>query len=125
MPPLASCNMVPKSPYLLAARSMFAATRSSLTSLLHANSSGQREGSHVFEVFFNGALLAFKAGDFQVSFELVRDRSFLKEGAHQCMICLCRDWWKMSVKRGALGFYVGGNVAGNIGGVLVWKERIY
>lgn len=33
--------------------------------------SGQREGSHVFEVFFNGALLAYKAGDFQVSFELV------------------------------------------------------
>ncbi|EFJ39613.1 TRP protein for flagellar function [Volvox carteri f. nagariensis] len=33
--------------------------------------SGQREGGHVFEVFFNGALLAFKAGDFQVSFELV------------------------------------------------------
>ncbi|GLC45301.1 hypothetical protein PLESTB_000307000 [Pleodorina starrii] len=33
--------------------------------------SGQREGNHVFEVFFNGALLAFKAGDFQVSFELV------------------------------------------------------
>ncbi|KAG2451608.1 hypothetical protein HYH02_003389 [Chlamydomonas schloesseri] len=33
--------------------------------------SGQREGSHVFEVFFNGALLAFKAGDFQVSFDLV------------------------------------------------------
>ncbi|GIL68547.1 hypothetical protein Vafri_21814 [Volvox africanus] len=33
--------------------------------------SGQREGNHVFEVFFNGALVAFKAGDFQVSFELV------------------------------------------------------
>ncbi|KAG2493544.1 hypothetical protein HYH03_008358 [Edaphochlamys debaryana] len=33
--------------------------------------SGQREGVHVFELFFNGALLAFKAGDFQVSFELV------------------------------------------------------
>ncbi|GIL88321.1 hypothetical protein Vretimale_15095 [Volvox reticuliferus] len=33
--------------------------------------SGQREGNHVFEVFFNGALVAFKAGDFQVSYELV------------------------------------------------------
>ncbi|GFR50306.1 hypothetical protein Agub_g12497 [Astrephomene gubernaculifera] len=33
--------------------------------------SGAREGGHVFEVFFNGALLAYKAGDFQVSFQLV------------------------------------------------------
>lgn len=40
----------------------------------HPARSGQREGSHVFEVFFNGALLAFKAGDFQVSFDLVRVR---------------------------------------------------
>lgn len=34
--------------------------------------SGQRDGSHVFELWYNGALLAYKAGDFQISFEMVR-----------------------------------------------------
>ncbi len=31
----------------------------------------QKEGDHTFEPFFNGALLAFKLGDFQESFNLV------------------------------------------------------
>ncbi|GAX76630.1 hypothetical protein CEUSTIGMA_g4076.t1 [Chlamydomonas eustigma] len=32
---------------------------------------GQKEGDHTFEPYFNGALLAFKSGDFQDSFDLV------------------------------------------------------
>ena len=32
---------------------------------------GQKEGDHTFEPYFNGALLAFKTGDFQESFDLV------------------------------------------------------
>lgn len=31
---------------------------------------GQREGDHTFEPYYNGALLAFKLGDFQESFDL-------------------------------------------------------
>ena len=31
----------------------------------------QKEGDHTFEPYFNGALMAFKAGDFQDSFDLV------------------------------------------------------
>lgn len=31
---------------------------------------GQKEGDHTFEPYFNGALLAFKLGDFQESFDL-------------------------------------------------------
>lgn len=33
--------------------------------------SGQKQAAHVFELHYNGALLAFKLGDFQESFELV------------------------------------------------------
>lgn len=33
---------------------------------------GQKEGDHTFEPYYNGALLAFKLGDFQESFDLVQ-----------------------------------------------------
>jgi tetratricopeptide repeat protein 8 len=33
---------------------------------------GQRVGEHVFELHYNGALLAFKNGDFQDSFNLAK-----------------------------------------------------
>jgi tetratricopeptide repeat protein 8 len=33
---------------------------------------GQRAGEHVFELFYNGALLAFKTGEFQESFDLAK-----------------------------------------------------
>lgn len=58
----------------------------------------QKAGSHAFEPFFNGALLAFKAGDFQEAAELVgggmvgwRYYFVLKNFVLKMLSCL--SWW--------------------------------
>ena len=45
----------------------------------------QTMAPHMFEPFFNGALLAYKLGDFQESFELATKALKLNEGHHDSM----------------------------------------
>ena len=45
----------------------------------------QGKAPHMFEPFFNGALLAYKLGDFQESFELATKALALCEGHHDSL----------------------------------------